>query len=97
MSLHTPLTNQWNPCEAYQLMFIIKHKRAIVKNFLPHFLQFVDGLWKCLTYGCGIMFAYDKVYDNYAVSGGGGAVPEVVDDGEGGAEGPGGVRLRESA
>ena len=26
VSLHTPLTNQWNPCEAYQLTFIIKHK-----------------------------------------------------------------------
>lgn len=33
VSLHTPLI-QWNPCEAYQLMLIIKHKRAFVKTFL---------------------------------------------------------------
>ena len=32
MSLHTPLIIQWNPCEAYQLILIIKHKRGFVKT-----------------------------------------------------------------
>ncbi|MBQ1540248.1 hypothetical protein IIZ72_01650, partial [Candidatus Saccharibacteria bacterium] len=33
VSLHTPLIIQWNPCEAYQLIFIIKHKFDIVNTF----------------------------------------------------------------
>ena len=33
VSLHTPPIIQWNPCEAYQLNTIIKHKHSIVKTF----------------------------------------------------------------
>ena len=51
VSLHTPLF-QWNPCEAYQLMFIIKHKLDVVKTFLIIFNQSKlftrdrnDGFW----------------------------------------------------